>query len=71
MFKCEDCGRQTKPGEKMTRVPIEYRRVVYKNKLGSKVKTSEGVEIVREINVCPTCIDGAEKKLHIIRLRAE
>lgn len=56
MFKCEQCGRITKAGEKQTKKIIETRNKTYINedRNGNKKKT-EGAEIVKEINLCEEC----------------
>ena len=60
MFKCDKCGRITKPCEKLVKKPIITRDRVYqevsKNKCGrDTVKTTFGSEIVKEINLCEKC----------------
>lgn len=54
-FCCDRCHKPQPPGTKLTRQVIERRNVEYVNVVnGSRVK-SKGVEIVREIGVCPRC----------------
>lgn len=63
MFKCEKCGNNTKPREKMHRQPILFRDVTYeiKGKKGS-VKYKTGKEIVKEINLCDDCFIGGKNE---------
>jgi len=56
MYRCEDCGRITNPGEKQNRIVVEKRERVYE----SLDKTSKGWEIVKEVVICDSC-----KKLEI------
>lgn len=48
MFKCDACGRTTRPNEKCKQVTIRERKVVYNN-------GSEGHEIVEEQSMCSRC----------------
>lgn len=56
MFKCEICGKITKPGDKQHKKVIETRKKIYHNpdKYGHDI-ISEGDEIVKEISVCEKC----------------
>lgn len=54
MFICGRCGKPTKSGESMTKVPVETRPRIYKDGYGNVV--GEGHEIVREIVVCRRCL---------------
>lgn len=58
MFRCEKCGKTTRAGEKQTKKVIQTRRKEYYNvdKWGND-KTSKGVEIVKEINLCEKCAE--------------
>jgi hypothetical protein len=56
MFICQLCQRKTEPGEKMTKVVVRTRPVVY---LSGREEISRGSEIVREAKVCVPC---AEKR---------
>ena len=51
MFKCDKCGKITKPREKQTKKVVEKRDKIYTN--GDKEST--GKEIVKEINLCEEC----------------
>ena len=56
MYKCDICNEITKSGEKQNKKIIETRNKTYHfiDKYG-KEKTSEGTEIVKEINICEKC----------------
>lgn len=56
MFRCEKCGKITKPGEKQSKKVIKTREKSYinKDKYG-KEKITIGHEIVKEINICEEC----------------
>jgi len=68
MFDCGECKRTTKPGEKATRVVVEMRAATYPfresalrfRKEGKRVikhdRGGRGFEIVKEINICPSCV---------------
>jgi len=62
MFRCEQCGKITRAGEKQTKKVIETRNKFYINedKYGNKKKT-EGTEIAKEINLCEECANKEEK----------
>lgn len=61
MFKCEKCNQISKPSEKLHKIttktrPREYINEYYKK--GQKIiKTTEGFEIEKEINVCEKCYE--------------
>lgn len=55
MFRCERCGRVSKPHDKQHRVVVEERAVTYKD-------GSSGHEIVRELRVCGECRGQAADK---------
>lgn len=61
MYVCQQCDTQVGPGIAQMRKVVETRAVVYEHvvRAGRKsgVKTTEGWEIVREINVCKDCAD--------------
>lgn len=61
MFKCEQCGKTTRVGEKQTKKVIETRNKTYINedKYGNEKKT-KGTEIVKEINLCEECASKEE-----------
>lgn len=65
MFKCERCHRITKPGEKMSKMPIRFRDKIYqyekKYKNKSQIITSYGKEIEKEISICERCERNNEK----------
>lgn len=56
MYKCEICHKTTKSKEKQNKKIIETRKKIYHyiDKSG-KEQTSDGTEIVKEINVCEKC----------------
>ena len=69
MFKCDQCKKTSNPGTKQHKVVVISRSKQYSNtildykgnpkkdKLGNILtKTSSGEEIVKEINVCESCI---------------
>ncbi len=51
-YRCEECGKVSKPGEKQNRIVVETREVDYEQKDFTRTK---GWEIVREIKVCDKC----------------
>lgn len=57
MYRCDICKEITKSGEKQNKKIIKTRtkKYHYIDKYG-KEQTSEGSEIVKEINVCEKCI---------------
>lgn len=52
MFKCDECGRTTRPREPRTMVVAEKRDKTYVDRAGN---ISEGWEIVSEKALCPRC----------------
>ncbi len=48
MYKCQECGKQSKPTEQQYHKVIEQRSVIYQN-------STHGKEIVKEIHVCEEC----------------
>lgn len=56
MYKCNICGKTTKPREKMHKKAILFRDKTYINydKKGRE-HLSKGKEIVKEINMCDNC----------------
>lgn len=63
MFKCELCGKTTKPGEKQIKKIVAKRDVKYSNILpNGKEKISDGYEIVKEINICEECAKKEEQE---------
>lgn len=62
MYKCEKCGKITKPHEKLNRLVIQTRDKTYVNKFIDKngkecEKITKGYEIAKEINVCKECFE--------------
>ena len=60
MFKCQNCGRNSRPHEKPVRVVIETREKEYVNKWYSRRKKEHekityGTEIVKEKVICERC----------------
>lgn len=62
MFKCEQCGKITKAGEKQNKKVVETRKRIYCyiDKKGNE-KVSEGSEIVKEINICEECFEALKE----------
>lgn len=61
MYKCQQCGKQSKNGDKLNRKVIETRSKTYTNsiKIDKKKtieKVSEGHETVKELSVCGDCV---------------
>lgn len=56
MFRCEMCGKTTRPGEKQTKKIIAERERTYHyiDNKGRK-QMSKGKEITKEINICEKC----------------
>jgi len=54
MFICENCGSQTKPGEKQTKKVTKRRTKIYPC-------DSVGWEIEQESGVCQKCKEGGTK----------
>ena len=56
MYICDICKKVTKSGEKQNKKILKTRKKIYHyfDKYGNE-KTSEGREIVKEINVCDEC----------------
>ena len=61
-FKCDVCKKVSPPRVAQHKKIIEIRLVKYNNKCYNKekeeefVKTTEGNEIVKEFNVCGSCV---------------
>lgn len=60
MFRCENCGELSEPGEVSVRQPVEFRPKSYPprhavNRGGFSDPGGEGLEIAREITVCVEC----------------
>ena len=55
MFKCDQCGKTTKSGEKQERVPMKHRPKKYYNPNSKRNKHTVGHEIVKEIVLCEKC----------------
>ena len=64
MFRCEQCGTQSKRGETPVKVVTETRSKVYHpSKHQLKSESTAGEEIVKEVTVCKTCaVDFQEVK---------
>ena len=70
MFKCGDCGNNSKLREKVNRIVVKTREVNYTEKwhwdpLGFRVtddKGGVGTEIVREINICGACTQARKAR---------
>ena len=70
MFKCDNCGKQTKEGEKSNKVIVprvkEYShfKLEYDYKTRKKYRewfTTEGYEASAEYNFCDECFEGHEE----------
>ena len=62
MYKCQKCGKVTKPHEKLNRLVTQTREKTYVNKFIDRYgneceKITTGNEIVKEINVCGKCFE--------------
>lgn len=60
MFRCQNCGRNSRPHEKPTKIVVETREKDYINKWLSKkgkehTKITHGTEIVKEKTLCEKC----------------
>lgn len=53
MFKCQECGKYSKPREKAEKKIVEIREKEYTNEFGDVI--GKGTEIVKEITVCGSC----------------
>jgi hypothetical protein len=60
MFRCDACHEVTKPREKAHKFVVESRPKVYTDWQQSR-KQGRGTEIVKEINVCPACIQSGQE----------
>lgn len=54
MFKCDSCGKITKPKEPMTKIVKEIRPRTYEDQYGNQIAI--GNEIVKEESHCLSCI---------------
>lgn len=63
MYRCERCGKVTKPREKQNKKIIKTRKKIYHNKdKYGKETVKEGYEIVKEINICDKCLAKEEEE---------
>lgn len=53
-FKCDDCGRVSEPREKMHRVPVEYRKMVYMIQKGRNQQLKMGLRLSKR-QICAKC----------------
>ena len=60
MYICQDCSKNSRPGEKINKVILQSRRAVYKDITGRQI--AEGNEIVKEIGVCTSCFEERNVK---------
>ena len=73
MYKCTECNKTSESGERLFKKIFKTRKTEYVNPIlvskskqytdredikTPKDKTSEGFEIVQEINVCEGCYNG-------------
>ena len=60
MFKCDNCGEQSKPGNKCTKIVIETKEKSYKHfftkGLKDVVVEGKGHETVKEVKFCTDCM---------------
>lgn len=61
MFKCASCETNIGPHVSPTRVVIETRTKLYPPREEANDPGGVGVEVVKEVNVCPTCVSEAKK----------
>ena len=60
MFRCDRCGKTTRPGEKQTKKVVKTRdkTYTYTDKFErEQTKFKENAEIVKEINLCENCAE--------------
>lgn len=60
MFRCDKCGKITRPGEKQTKKVVKTRDKAYEYKdkfEREQTKFKENAEIVKEINLCESCAE--------------
>lgn len=58
MYKCEKCGKSTKPKEKILKVVAEYTEVEYGkiyDKKEKEYRIPKGKQIVKEMKLCKVC----------------
>jgi len=59
MYKCQECGKVSKPREPINKIISEIRKKEYEFEVqkgrNTITKTSKGNEIVKEIEVCKEC----------------
>ena len=53
MFKCDDCGKTTQPGEACNVVVTETRHKAYYDKYNNFI--GDGYETVKEMKLCLAC----------------
>lgn len=62
MYICDKCKSNSKPREAQCHLVVQTRKKSYQNKYktkkGYRTKTSEGWEIVKELNLCGDCYDA-------------
>lgn len=67
-FRCQSCMVAQSPGTKMKKVVIEIRKVKYEpvKEANGNVRFPEGVETVKELNVCPECYTNGHFQLSVV-----
>ncbi len=63
MFKCDKCGKITRPREKQTKKVVKTRdkTYTYTDKFDrNQIKFKENAEIVKEISLCEDCAKREE-----------
>lgn len=61
MFYCLACNTNIGPHISPIKLVLETRSRVYPPRPLANDPGGHGVEIVREVNVCPTCVNNAKK----------
>lgn len=63
MFKCQQCGEQSKPGEKSFQKPVEFRPAIYPYRSranrgveGTDDPGGKGLQVKKELRVCGRCV---------------
>lgn len=55
MFRCANCKNITPPGTPQEKMVTETREKTYTHQTGRGTKQTQGLEIVKEVGVCPPC----------------
>ena len=54
-FKCENCNKTSKPGEKATRIVVTTREVIHPARPDAEDPGGKGTQIVKEKMICIRC----------------